>query len=245
MNEIGGVVKIEYWAIQEGERLLDFEGVDEFRNALAKEYLTQIHARPGDLGGLYGLTVEFLTTFSLQHFVTLILDGIAYDLIRSGADALVLKPFIAAYNTLKERNKGDVPKVSLDRLLLSFQDSLVIVHNVRDDSLVTNLEKILRKLAENYERLTLQNGERPFSIVIPLVEDPAEDRLIRFRELLDYDETIKEEIRDEQYLSLWGVQYDYARTTRVYDVKRQLLLDEKFYTQEQYWQEYDSRHKLK
>src|SRR5438309_7723790 len=86
---------------------------------------------PGNLGGLYGFTVEFFTTFSVQHFVNLILDGVAYDLIKSGSDALVLRPFIAAYNALKRKNADRSSRVHVSRLRLSFQDSVVVIHGLR------------------------------------------------------------------------------------------------------------------
>ena len=123
---------------------------------------------------------------------------------------------------------------------MSFQDSVVVIHGLRDDSILLNLESVLKALAASYSHLTLRTGEKPFSISIPVVEDPAEDRLCRFREFLDFDETI-EDIRDAHYLRLWGIEYDYARRTRVYDVARQLLLDEEFYTQSRYWQVWDDR----
>jgi len=72
---------------------------------------------------------------------------------------------------------------------------------LRDDSILLNLESILKALAASYSHLILRTGEKPFSISISVVEDPAEDRLCRFREFLDFDETI-EDIRDEHYLRL-------------------------------------------
>src|SRR5438309_2884511 len=156
---------------------------------------------PGNLGGLYGFTVEFFTAFSGQHFVNLILDGVAYNLMKSGSDALVLRPFIAAYNALKRKNADRSSRVHVSRLRLSFQDSVVVIHGLRDDSILLNLESILKALAASYSHLILRTGKKPFSISISVVEDPAEDRLCRFREFLDFDETI-EDIRDEHYLRM-------------------------------------------
>lgn len=227
--------------MQAGEtELQDLEGIEEFRKDLANSYVGQVHARPGGAGFLYGLSVEFLTSFTLQHFVNLILDGIAYDLIKSGSNALVLKPFIAAYNSLKRKNVDRRRDIQIDSLLLSFQDSVVLIDNLGDDAILGNLERILVSLAANYSRLTLLTGERPFSIIIPIFEDPADDRPCRFRQLLDLDETIRN-ITTDQYLSLWGAEYDYACAARVYDVKKQLLLDDEFYTRSRYWQAMNRR----
>jgi len=184
--DIGGAVKVEYWAVQEGETgLLEPEGIAEFRAELSKNYIGQVHARPGDLGGLYAFSVEFFTTFSLHRFLDLIVDGVAYDLVKSGGDALILRPFLAAYKALKQRNTGRFSRIHIDRLRFSFQDSVVVIHGL-NANLVLILERILKTLAENYNHLLLRSGERPFLISIPIVEDPAEDRLCRFREFLEF-----------------------------------------------------------
>jgi hypothetical protein len=238
--EFSGALRVEYWAEKKADtnELLDLEGIDEFRAELTKHYIGPIHARPGPCGGLYGLVVEFLSSFSLQHFVNLTLDGIAYDLIKSGSDALVLRPFVAAYDALKRKNAKH--RVHIDRLLLSFQDSLVIIHNIGEDTIVDNLEPILRTVATSYSHLILRTGEKPFSISIPIFEDTSEERLCRFRELLDVDETIRD-VSDKDYLKLWGIQYDYLGTTRVFDVSKGVLLDEEFYSQSMYWWAWKNR----
>lgn len=234
-------IKVEYWAEQAGPiGLLDFEGIGEFRAELANNYISNVHARPGPCGGLYGLTVEFLTSFSLQHFLNLIVDGIAYDLVKSAGKALVLRPFIAAYNALKRKNAETGFRIHIDELLLSFQDSVVVIHNLHDDSIQQNLKPVLSALAASYTHLILRAGEKPFSISVPVFEDMAAGRLCRFRELLDVDETIRN-VCDEDYMGLWGIQYDYSQTTRVLDVRNQILLDEEFYTRSRYWQVWQDR----
>src|SRR5437660_12588493 len=111
---------------------------------------------PGNLGGLYGFTVEFFTTFSVQHFVNLILDGVAYNLIKSGSDALVLRPFIAAYNALKRKNADRSSRVHVSRLRLSFQDSVVVIHGLTDGSMLLSLASSLTALAPSYYHALLR-----------------------------------------------------------------------------------------
>src|SRR5438046_10681694 len=95
---------------------------------------------PGNLGGLYGFTVEFFTTFSVQHFVNLILDGVAYDLIKSGSDALVLRPFIAAYNALRRKNADRSSRVRVSRRRLSLQVCVCLISGLGDESSLLHLE---------------------------------------------------------------------------------------------------------
>jgi hypothetical protein len=107
---------------------------------------------------------------------------------------------------------------------LSFEDSTVLIHELREVELVSNLDRILNTLASHYKNLTLRSGEEPSFISIPVVEDPAGDRLSRFREFLDVDETVQD-ITTRRYLGFWGLQYDFANTSRVYDVEKEVLLD--------------------
>lgn len=242
MVDVVGAVSVEYWAAPRGGNggLIEPAGIEQFKSALRSDYVARVQSRPGALGGLYGLTVEFFTSFSLHRFLELIADGVAYDLIKSGADALVLRPFLAAYKSLRSRNLDSGCRVHIDRLSLKFEDSVVTVHALSDEGIPENLERIIGSLVVHYPGLTLASGERPFWISIPVVEDPAEDRIARFREVLDYDETIKE-IHAELYFGFWGLEYDYAGASRVYDLGRQILLDEGFYTQTAYWRAYDDR----
>jgi len=52
--------------------------------------------------------------------------------------------------------------------------------------------------------------------------------------LLHYDETIRS-VSVSDYFVYWGLWYDFSRKHRVYDVQRELLIDERFLTQKEYW----------
>jgi hypothetical protein len=229
----GIAIKVNYWAAGNANLSLhDLEGISEFRDELAREYVSIVRGRPGALGGLYNLSVEIVSTFTLAHIVRLLLDGLAFDWIKEGTKAFVLRPFLAAYQKLKERQTGHYGDI--DELRLIFQDSVVIVDYLGNNSIASSLEKIFRTLAQNYQHLVLSSGEPPFEIYIPIFEDPTVDRPSRFRLLLHYDETIPS-VSASDYFVYWGLWYDFSHKHRVYDVQRQLLIDEGFLTKEQYW----------
>jgi hypothetical protein len=229
----GMAIKVDYWAAGNTNLTLhDLEGIGEFREALAEDYSSIVRGRPGPLGGLYNLSVEIVSTLALSHVVRLLLDGVAFDLIKEGTKAFVLQPLLSAYRKLKERNKGHYGDI--DELRLIFQDSVVIIDYLGDNSIVSSLEKILKTLAKNYQHLLLKSGEPPFEIYIPVFEDPAIDRPSRFRVLLHYDETIPK-VSASDYFVYWGLWYDFSSRHRIYDVAKQLLIDEEFLTQRRYW----------
>jgi hypothetical protein len=113
----------------------------------------------------------------------------------------------------------------------------VIIGKICDDSIYNSLDSIFKTLSENYETLKNKDGKFPYTIQIPVFEDP-EKTLCRFRVLLDVDETI-EHVTIANYLDYWGIYYDYERASRIFDVKRKLLIDEDFLTLDRYWQAWE------
>lgn len=229
-------VKVDYWAIQEGENsLLQLAGITEFQNELEQSYISRVHGRPGDLGGgLYEFAVQLISNISVHDVVKLIADGIAFDLLKAGTKSFVLRPFLVAYERLKARNADR--HVDIHEIQLMFNDAEVVISKICSDSIYESLGQIFQTLAEDFDCLRGRNGEYPYSIQIPVFEDP-EKRFCRFRVLLDADETISPVTR-ANYFDYWGLQYDFEGTSRVFDVKRRLLIDSDYLTLDRYWQEW-------
>lgn len=227
--ETGTAINVKYWiASDQGRNFSDLDGIDEFRRELAADYVSVVKGRPAGAGGFTHLYVEVISSFSLSHLVQLLIDGVAFDLIKRGSESFVLRPFLAAYEKLRDRNKGD-NSIDIGELQIHFQDSILLIHEVRTDTIVQNLGKLLLYLAQNYDHLTLSHGERPFLIHIPVFEDPEEDSPCRFRVRGDIDETIPSD-GPSDYFRFWGLEYIVETDRRVYEVAGQLLLDERFNT---------------
>lgn len=231
-------IRVDYWAAQDGPTgLLELKGIDEFRSDLDATYSSIVRARPGALGGLYNLTIEIVSTFTLAHILRLILDGLAWDYLKEGTKTFALRPLFTAYKKLRGRNGT---YADIDTLRLIFQDSIVIIDSMGSDSIASSLEKILNALAQNYEHLRVRSGQSPTEIFIPIFEDPAPDRPSRFRVCVHWDETLPT-IGPADYFVYWGLWYDFANTQRVFDVGRKLLIDEPVLTKRQYWAAYEKR----
>jgi hypothetical protein len=239
--ESSASISVQYWAAKEGAvKLADFDGIDEFRTEIAAEYAGIVKGRPAGLGGLYKLTVEIVSTFALGHLLRLLLDGVAYDLIKDGSQRFVLRPFMRAYEKLRIRNKHTHKRPDLEQLRLVFSDSIVVIDCLYRDSIFENVEPILRALADNYHLLRLESGEVPYEIHIPVFEDPAPDRPSRFRVLLDVDETIPH-IGADDYYRYWGLWFDYFGRRRIFDVARKIILDASFLKRTEYWRVIEER----
>lgn len=229
----GNAIVVKYWVSTDHLPFDDLKGIQEFRDELASAYVSVVSGRAAGAGGITHLLVELTSTLSMSHLAQLILDGVAFDLIKNGAEAFVLRPFIAAYKRLQERNKDDF--VDIGELKIQFRDSLLVLHEVSNNTLVSELENILTALARSYDKFLLKDGQAPYTIEIPVFEDPEEDRPCRFRVIGDIDETIRSR-GPQDYLGFWGLEYDHAGL-RVFDVQRQLLLDEQFNTLDRHWAE--------
>jgi hypothetical protein len=240
----GTAISVKYWiASDQGRNFRDLDGIDEFRRELTANYISVVKGRPAGAGGFTHLYVEIISSFSLSHLVQLVLDGIAFDLIKRGSESFVLRPFLEAYKKLRDRNKG-TRLIDIGELQIHFQDSVLLIHEVSADTMVPNLERLLLSLAQNYEHLTLSDGESPFLIHIPVFEDPEDERPCRFRVRGDIDETIRSD-GPADYFKFWGLEYIVDTDRRVYDVARQLLLDERFNTLEEHWAEWTRRAEAK
>lgn len=241
MNDLA--INIDYWAIQEGKNdLWQLAGIEEFQSDLSQHYVSRVHGRPGDLGGgLYEFVVQIIANISLQDVVKLIADGIAFDLLKSGTKSFVLRPLLTAYEKLKARNADR--EVDIDEIRFMFNDAEVIITKICANSIYESLGAIFQTLTQDFACLRNSEGEYPYTIQVPVFEDP-EKKPCRFRVLLDVDETI-EGVTSAAYMGYWGIYYDFERTSRVFDVKRKLLIDSDFLTLDRYWQEWERGDKRK
>jgi hypothetical protein len=236
-------VAVRYWiSTDHPSDYPDLEGIGDFRDELDRDYVSLVRGRASGAGGGAYLLVEIISKLPWSHIVQLLIDGAVYDLIKEGSRSFVLRPFIQSYKKLRDRNQNR--RFYLSELRIEFQDCLLVIHEVSINTIVDNLWKILPTVAEHFNRLTLDSGERPVEIHVPVVEDPDEDRPCRFRVLAHVDETITGKGPDD-YFGHWGLVYDRASTVKVYDIVQGLLLDERFNTVEEYWRDLSRKAKAR
>src|SRR5712692_3555828 len=120
--DTGTAITVKYWiATDQRSTFPDLDGIDDFQRELAADYISVVKGRPAGAGGLTRLYVDLISSVSLSHVVQLLLDGIAFDLIKRGAESFLLRPFLAAYKKLQERNKKR-GFVDIAELRVQFQD---------------------------------------------------------------------------------------------------------------------------
>jgi hypothetical protein len=229
-------IEVHYW-VGEGE----LPGVEEFRHELATSYTSaKVMGEQGGLGGgLYTLFVDVITSVTLAGVVKLILDGVAFDLIKLGARNFVLRPLLAAQRKLRNKNpRGNDGDIA--RLTLLFNDSIVVIDadSRVDQNIADSIGELLRLVACHHTHLALATGESPIEIYVPVIEDKGENPVARFRAVLDVDEEMR--ISKSVFFEYWGLTYR-SGELRVYDVGRQLLIDEPYIKREVYWERMEDR----
>jgi len=227
-------IRIDYWTLPDGSPSGEEpEGIEDFRRELQETYVSLVRGQSGSCGGgLYKFLIQVTSSITFHDIANLILGGISYDLIKSGTNSFVMRPLLAAFKKLKSRNKKW--NIEVDELKFSFQDADIIVKKIGTQPLSDDIERIFMALAESFEFMKGHTGESPYAIHIPVFEDPN-PRFCRFRALLDVDETIQT-VTTDSYLQFWGVRYNHEAQIRVFDVQRRLLIDNRYMTQDEYWE---------
>jgi hypothetical protein len=227
-------VTVRYWI---GETKLASE--EEFRTELAENYAVSLvrSRRAGLGGGLYHLLVEWVSHLTLADAAKILLEGAAYDIAKSGADAFCIRPFVKAYKKFKERNAGR--RLGIDRLRFVFQDFVICVEEIPNTDLTENIDDVVLAVARNLGTIVKNSQQELFEIHIPVFEDPKSEFPCKFRELLSVDETMDvKSISISDYFGFWGLEYEIAQS-EVYDVARRTVLHQHFCTERQYWAEWD------
>ena len=147
-TKIPAAIRVDWWY---GERVLEDEA--ELRAELAENYTVSIvRTRRGGLGGrLYQLFVEFLSQLTLQEVARVLLEGVAFDLIKSGTKTFFIRPFLDAYQRFKSSQKEE-KKVGINRFRFVFQDAAITIENLPHTDLLAELGNILQAVAKTLSR---------------------------------------------------------------------------------------------
>lgn len=236
--EKGISIKVLYYAEQKAiNELYDLNGIDKFRKELSEEYVSVVQGKPGDLGGLEKFLIDMIANISLESFAKLIIEGLAFDLIKSGTKSFVLRPFINAYKKLKSKNEE---RLDIERFSIIFEDTTIHIYSIYDNSVINQLESILNNVALHYSLLVASKNEKPAEIHIPVFHDESDDRLSPFRVKLDVDETIQN-FSEKDFSTYWGIFYEYSNQWIVYDLNNGQLVKEEFLPLQQYWQKWEMK----
>lgn len=232
MNEIA--INISYNAFFTNYDLEDFEGVEELKQELSQHYVSRIKGTPvGRGGGVYEFVVDLIMNVSLEDFTKFILEGVSFDLIKSGTKSLVLKPFMKAFEDFNLKNGG---QVGIREFKFQFDESEVVIRSINNQGVYSVAPLIFEKLAQVYSNLLEPNSKKyPNRICVPVVHDRimAKTEATHFRELLnDEEEYLYNKLSTGQYFEFWGLNFEFnhSQPDIVFDVQNNQLTSNEFYS---------------
>lgn len=231
MNEIS--IQIKYDAFPANFELEDFQGIEEFRDELSKEYIANVKGTPVGRGGLaYELLINTILNISLEDFINMILGGLAYDVVKHGAKSFALKPFFKALEKLNKQNHNGI---AIRELHLIFEDSEIIIKSIDERGIYHIVPRVFENIVKVYSEMkNSQTGRYPSKIHIPVIYDAkqtAEGEKVGYRQPIIMDEYLTD-LSDENYFQYWGLFYEYIDQPIVYDVINKTL------TKNSYWEDH-------
>ena len=197
---------------------LKMEYLDTLKAELKNNYITNSQDTGGpQAGGIVDTIVEIITNQYIQELTGIVKDGLIFDLIFNGKKSIILKPLIKAFQNIE--SKTDCWDYTMVRFY--FDDTVVVIYG--SGKLFTSVVGYLfPKLIEHVKILSEMESGMPSRICMPIQKtdwgkygaekwiSPAGDG---------------EEYSGKECLTFWGLEYGSRYARKIYDVKRQVVLD--------------------
>lgn len=225
-------LKITYWAEMEPNGIIEFDGINEFRKAIATEYAGIVKVMPGELGGgLYEFIIEFIFNGTLADYIKVIGGYIGGKSLEKMTDPYleryVFKPLQRAYKKLKERNPQSLETYSFT---IELSDTRIIIYKAGTTDIISYLNNVLQEIGNRFKHLWWEDNF-PYEIHVPALKDKSKDTVF-FRPPLGEDEYIS--VKEYDYhTGYWGVLYFKNGLCCAYNLSSGMVEpDSKFVTEE-------------
>lgn len=223
MNEIS--IHIKYYAFQDNFDLEDFQGINDFKNEVSKEYVSNIKGIPvGRGGGVYELIINTIINSTLQDFLNMLIGGVVYDTVKFGSKSLLLKPFFKAFEKLNSQNSNGI---GIREFRLKFEETEIIIKSIDEIGIYQIVPKVFKKLITIYPNLKHTKSQHyPQQISIPVLFDKNINKSHhpKYREPLVEEEYL-ENLNKEQYFHFWGLNYEFTHEQLVFDLEKNSLTE--------------------
>lgn len=232
-------LRIKYFVL--GTEVNHFEGEEDlasFKAELHKTYFATFETEFADRGGGGNFLIEFLLDITLKDYLMIVASGLAWDIVKLGAQNYLIRPFIKLYKKFRANEASQ----KIEEINLVFRDSRIIITtlNPRKPEIDFELvQDIINAIAQNYSKLLIDNSIEPNEIHVPLIKDNISSTKTIYRYVLSVDEplifnqTPPKKFSNEDYFMYWGLKYLGWRKY-VYNVKAETCFESDWYTDENY-----------
>ncbi len=209
--------------------LEDFRGIEEFKQEIEENYNCFIKGQGTGRGGsAYELIIHFISNLHWADLSTLIAIDFAKKVVTKAESSLLerllFKPVQNAYHKLKDKN--DI--LDCFSFQIELQDIKVFMYRTSENSLILNLEKILKAITTHQTQLIQTDSCKIDEIHIPVVLDILNGSKI-LRTPLGMTET--KSIDKSDYFRYWGITYNHNQQRTIYDLKNRCFLSDMAFPQ--------------
>jgi hypothetical protein len=229
-------INIKYFAIGNGND--GYYGEDElyeFKNQIHSEYISSFKVNTAECGA-NNFFIDFIYNLSLSDFLSFIVGGMAWDIIKHGTKKYAIDKFISFYTNFRTKTASqDIRDVTF-----LFNDSQVNFYSIIDNKPEVDFNligKIFKSLSEHYPNMK-NNNKFPTEICIPIFCDSNRFEKPIYRVKLECDEPLTYPdhriFKESDYWGFWGLKYGYEFKRDVYSVSDKKLLNSDWLTEEEF-----------
>lgn len=192
---------------------VNLKGLDLFKKKLGKRFFAEVEIRKCVTDNTdVELVIEVKCTISfalaIQHFRVEVLSDLGVN-----------SSFLT--NCLSELRDANIESVDIKELSFLMSDTSIFIQKAYDYSIAQQLDNIMRVVMNEYNHIISRFKEVPLEIHIPVLEDVAtKEDTPTF--LSDFDRPITE----KDYFIYWGLYFDSAEDTVIYDVEKSSFIFE-------------------
>lgn len=159
---------------------------------------------------IVSLAIEIDSNFSLSEIISIFKMPFENKYHTTNLSKTVLLFQNAAFNL----NKSMASVFEIKEMSIYFKNTSVNIHSIERNSIVEELEYIIRAIVHHFEYYSTLMGQVPNEIHIPVIEDTTT------KELFNENNTVKPIDLRSPYSRFWGLYFDSINNPMIYNLDR-------------------------
>lgn len=179
----------------------EFEGIDDFKSELEKEYSAQVRPKwiPAFSEGAECWFTIFVNSEITNFLASAIAGGFAWDIIKVGAKSYVFEPFFNALEKLNKRNETKWNGLRILKLKFQFDDCEIFVGGL-NKNFTSVMSSVFQEIAKKKPEFERRIDQQIIRIELPI--EKFERKGLSEREKYTID-TFNEDYSIGTFLKLW------------------------------------------
>ena len=183
----------------------EFEGIDEFKNELKKDYHFQLRPKwipTCSEGAEFWMTI-YVNSELVSFLVSAVTDGMIWDLIKVGTKKYVFTPIFQALERLNTKNEQNWNGLSILKFKFQFDDCEIYVGGL-NKNFTSIMSSVFREIAKKKPWFEKQIGQEVIKIELP-IEKYDREYLSESQKYMI--KTFNEDYSIKVFLKLWKITF--------------------------------------